>query len=631
MQNNRVAAPACACCTLSFARLLGAAEHEHAQWLNEIKTALKPPAQIVAAAKSTAQLFYGGTIYTLRNGEPNQVAALGVADGKVEAVGTVDQVKAALKGMTVEQIDLKGKTLLPGFIEPHMHILPSAMLLSWVQLGPFLEQCLRPGYSKEWIAEQLKQALEQTTSNEGVTWVLGAGVDPSLMEVWTDPDQAFLDSLSTTIPIFLLNASGHIGYANSAAMKIANIQADKGILTEEEISKILPYLPKPGVLAFLKNFQTLMQNAASLGITSVFDAGLGAAMGSIEVGLLKMLAHSPFTPVRMAAALFANEDKQLEQWLKLYKPPTDANSDERFSIKAIKLVSDGSNQGLTGYQSENYDCAHEHPLPGVSPRGLFNFEPPITFAQRLQRVIDHGWPVLVHANGDQAIAYVLAAYELALHDNQDEIVAQLGEQRSQNGIDKKGLRHRLEHASLLDDACLSTMSKLGISPSFLIGHVGYWGYVFQKTILGEQRAQLLDRCQSAQAAGLRISLHSDHFVSPLGPLRMMEQAITRVMEAAPVGSANVLNAQECLDRVSALRAVTYDAAWQCHLEQLVGSLEPGKLADMVILEQDPLSATITALRDIPVRETWLAGKRVYHSVTIDMTPSLDKRSESEMV
>lgn len=589
--------PGCACCTLS---MFSKNYQTQDSWTDEVQHLIKLDVNnLRSVAREAAFIFYNGTIYTMQNGVPSKVSALGVVSGKVHATGEFEQVKTAMGHLSnIQLIDLEGKTLLPGFIEPHMHILSSALLRSWTQLGPFDGQRLRPGYNRAWIAEQLRQSLTQH-SNGNPQWLVGAGVDPSLMEVWLDPDQDFLDSISETTPIFLLNASGHIGYANSMAMKIANIQADRGILTELEIATILPFLPKPSALSFLKNFQELMHSATALGITSLFDAGLGAALGTIEVTLLRALAHSPFTPVRIAAALFANEDWQLDQWLRLYKPTGNPGDDERFSIKALKLVSDGSNQGLTGYQRHDYCCAQAHPLPGVSPRGLFNFEPPVIFAQRLQKVIDLGWSVLVHANGNQAIDYVLAAYELALHN-------------STQGIELNRQRHRLEHASLLEDTHITTMAKLNISPSFLIGHVGYWGYTFQQTILGNERANMLDRCNSAQRAGLRCSLHSDHFVSPLGSLRLMEQAVTRVMESAPAKSEKILNPSECLDKENALRAITYDAAWQCHLDHLVGSLEPGKLADMVILQQDPLTPNVTALRDIVVHETWLAGKRVYH-------------------
>ena len=158
------------------------------------------------------------------------------------------------------------------------------------------------------------------------------------------------------------------------------------------------------------------------------------------------------------------------------------------------------------------------------------------------------------------------------------------------------------------------MQQMGVSPSFLIGHVGYWGYAFSQVIFG-QKAQMLDLCNSALAAGLRITLHSDNEVSPLGPLRMMEQSVTRIMEEYTT-SNEVLNAVECLTPEQALVAVTYDAAWQCYADRWVGSLNAGYYADFVILEEDPLSLTTQSsqymqMRNIPVLETWLGGVPVY--------------------
>lgn len=159
------------------------------------------------------------------------------------------------------------------------------------------------------------------------------------------------------------------------------------------------------------------------------------------------------------------------------------------------------------------------------------------------------------------------------------------------------------------------MYNMGISPSFLIGHVGYWGYAFSKVIFGNTKAQMLDLCGSALAAGMRITLHSDNEVSPLGPLRMMEQSITRIMEETTANGA-VLNPAECITPEQALVAVTYDAAWQCYADQWAGSLEEGYFADFVILEQDPLSLTTPTeqymkMRNIPVLETWLGGVPVH--------------------
>nr|WED68634.1 amidohydrolase family protein [Pectobacterium colocasium] len=154
--------------------------------------------------------------------------------------------------------------------------------------------------------------------------------------------------------------------------------------------------------------------------------------------------------------------------------------------------------------------------------------------------------------------------------------------------------------------------------------MGYWGWAFQQTILGEERADHLDRCQSALNHGMRITLHSDNGVTPLGPLRMMEQAISRVMEGAPQqATAAVLREQERISRFAALKAATYDAAWQCHADWWVGSLVAGKCADFVILADSPLTYDsadknnpVKDMRDIPVLETWKGGVKCIQALVI---------------
>ncbi|MBN3004150.1 amidohydrolase [Chromobacterium alkanivorans] len=601
--------PGCACCTLpSLSSQLD--ELQHHNWTESLASLIRTAAERAKLAlHQDAAIFHGGPIYTLQGGQPGRVEALGIVHGKVMSVGSLRQVETDMQAHPrAERIDLRGKTLLPGMIDPHMHILPSALYRNWINLCPFEGQTLRPGYNLGWIAGQLREQLPSHsghTLNGAQRWLTGFGVDPSLMTEWQEPDLDFLDSISSEVPIFLINASGHLGYANSAAVKLAGLDPkDKGVTTEADVGKVLTVIPGLAAPHILAKIQEILHDAAANGITTLFDAGLGAGLGPLEITLLRAFAQSPLAPVRIGAALYCNQDWMQEQWLQTYQLNHNKHDDDRFSVRALKLIADGSNQGLTGYQSQDYCCAGEHHVPGVSPRGLFNFEPPITFAAQLQRALNAGWPVLVHANGDQAVDYVLAGFELALYD-----------EHAKDGAPnpKLALRSRIEHCSLLSDASIATMARLKLSPSFLIGHVGYWGQVFKTTILGRERAQMLDRCQSALKAGLRISLHSDHFVSPLGTLRMMEQAVTRVMEADP--ERQPLNPAECLDRIAALRAVTLDAAWQCHMDHIVGSLEPGKLADLAILEQDPLDPAVPVgtLRDIRVHQTWLAGKPVYQN------------------
>ena len=203
---------------------------------------------------------------------------------------------------------------------------------------------------------------------------------------------------------------------------------------------------------------------------------------------------------------------------------------------------------------------------------------------------ESGWQVGVHANGDAAIDVVLDAYEAALR-----------------GAGGKRLRHRIEHCSVLHPEQIARMAKLGVSPSFLIGHVHFWGAAFRDSLLGQARADRLDPCRSALNGGLRISLHSDFNVTPIDPLRCIEHAVMRDMR----GGAGILNPNERITPLEAIRAMTLDAAWQCHIDDICGSIAVGKAADLVVLEKDPLTIPPDEIHAIRIHSTWLDGEKRY--------------------
>jgi predicted amidohydrolase YtcJ len=194
----------------------------------------------------------------------------------------------------------------------------------------------------------------------------------------------------------------------------------------------------------------------------------------------------------------------------------------------------------------------------------------------------------IHGNGDAAIDSILDAMDAA----------------AAAGTDVRALRVRIEHASILHDEQIARMQEHGIVPSFLINHVHYWGHVMRDQVFGPEKVQLLDRCASVERAGLNWIIHSDAPVSPLGPLHMIRVAVARDLWKEP---ATILAPDERVSVESAIRAQTINAAWAQHEEDELGSLEPGKLADFVILEEDPRVVEPTAISDIAVSETWMDG------------------------
>ncbi|APC18385.1 amidohydrolase [Pseudomonas frederiksbergensis] len=609
---------------------------------------------------SESIVFTGGVIYPLKDGNmDDRVEALGIHGGDVVASGSLADVQARMKakGIAYQTRLLEGKTLLPGLIEPHVHIVQTCAIQGWLDLGAIMElspedhaknrlnpdalkqdQRLRPCYDWNWLKGEIRKNIPEDSS----TWILGRMVDPALMpfkEVKGGLNQLTtfhcdlnetgdrvgnLDSIVTQNPLLMISASMHTIYLNTAACEAvynSNNEYSKELRTKystcqeyiedthgnlQEKAGMMPAIcsiPFKQGLDLLNIFRYIndyFEQASRRGVTLLYDA----MMDTFSKTVLKAydLKHHRNLRIGYVVPYDSKDSKKKADF------PVTREAARSFYQAGLKLISDGSNQGLTGYQAQEYCCYTEPPL------GNFNFcDPgdttptviPDAYQTTINDAVATGWPLMIHANGDQAIEFTLQAYETALGGC--------------SGLEK---RHRIEHCSLLTDSHIQTMKRLGVSPSFLIGHVGYWGYSFEKAIFKDKATRMLDLCQSALDHKLRISLHSDCSVTPLGPLRSMEQAVTRKMEGMRDNQGlfirdprqqPILNEAECLSRKQALKAITYDAAWQCHAEDWMGSLQDGHFADLVILEQDPLDERVpaTSIRDIKVCETWKGGRKVY--------------------
>jgi len=252
-------------------------------------------------------------------------------------------------------------------------------------------------------------------------------------------------------------------------------------------------------------------------------------------------------------------------------------------VAGWKIVTDGSNQGFTGRQREPYYTR--------DTVGIF-YVPPEELREAVLDRARRGWPLSLHGNGDAAI---------------DSILDAVGNAQAE-GVDVRALRCRIEHCSILHDDQIARMQSLGMVPSFLINHVHYWGHVMRDQVFGPEKVRLLDRCRSVEDADLNWVMHSDAPVSPLGTLHKIRVAVTRDLWKEP---GTILAPDERVSVEAAIRAVTRNAAWACHSEAEIGSLEPAKFADLVILESDPRKVEPVAISDIRVSETWMNGKRVF--------------------
>lgn len=443
------------------------------------------------------------------------------------------------------------------------------------------------------VLAALKAAVAKAPAGQTV---VGQLFDPSLLPGQPDLTAALLDQLSTEVPIVVMNASQHFFYVNSAAYAGVGITAATpnppggdygardgrltGIVAEAAamipFMKLLPSLT-PEVIA--QAITDIAAMAAKQGVTYVHEAATGAIAGVQEVDLLHRIFAQPGFPVRGSMSLWG---EKLGDFTKAGITP--GSGDDRLRSQTVKWVSDGSNQGYTGYLRENY--------LGRDTRGVANFTPEQLTAN-FAATVAAGWPIMCHANGDAAMDMVMASFAAAA--------------RLPSWDPAK--RHRTEHSSLLHDEHIAAMAGLGITPSFLMNHVRLWGRAMRDDILGPARADLLDRYASAVEAGLRASFHCDYSVSPIGPLNYIATAAARTM----ADGGEVLNPAERVTVAQALRGSTIDAAWMCHADSLVGSLEAGKAADFVLLGGDPLAheADPDAVREIPVVATYSEGGEVH--------------------
>jgi predicted amidohydrolase YtcJ len=516
--------------------------------------------------------------------------ALAIAGNKILAVGSRDDVLAAA-GRGAQTVDLAGRVVLPGFIEPHMHFALLAGLGNLADVGPFQ----RPTFGSA------LEALQEIASTAGPgEWVMARQFDPILLDPPRDLTTRDLDPIIPDRPVFVLNASGHIAYVNSKALKMAGITKDTDDPPGGELGRYDDGTPS-GVLYGQSAFMGIMlqnqaivdrmqsgfveagrevgDHAAALGITTLCDQATGGLAGPAELESYRAM----YDGGRMKARIRAYAYSEQPGWDEAGVKPFDG--DALMRVAGWKIVTDGSNQGFTGRQREPYYTR--------DTVGIFYVEPDALREAALDRG-RRGWPLSMHGNGDAAIDSILDAVEAA----------------QEGGVDVQALRCRIEHCSILHDEQIERMTALGMVPSFLINHVHYWGHVMRDQVFGPEKVQLLDRCRAVEDAGLNWVMHTDAPVSPLGSLQKIRVAVARDLWKEP---DTILAPDEKVSVESAIRAVTRNAAWACHSEQEIGSLEPGKLADLVVLEDDPRAVAPTAISDIGISETWMDGQRVYQA------------------
>jgi predicted amidohydrolase YtcJ len=514
--------------------------------------------------------------------------AMAVKGNRILATGSLEDVRAAA-GEDADIIDLEGRTVMPGLIDPHTHILIGALMdqaMDYVGITRFSTTDEILGYIRHLDSER--------PENE---WIVCRNYYPMLQAFEEPLGFSSLDRISSTRPIMVLNASGHIAYANRAAFQAAGIPEDvanpaggefvrdaNGNLTGEmrnqtTFSKVLGARPSGAGSAPADAVLKTCKRFASLGLTTVSELGLGGLLrGAGDWEVLKQAGATGRLSQRIRAyPMYVFDDAWDEAGL------SPGEGDDLVRIAGYKLIADGSNQGFTGLQREPYYTVDSTGIAYMAPEEL---------TALMRKRAAQGWQIAVHGNGDKAIDNILDAVE----------------QVASEGIDVKSLRIRIEHCSILHDEQIERMKAHGVSASFLIGHVHYWGVAMRDRIFGPDKSRLLDRCASCERAGVGYTIHSDFFVTDPNPLHMIEMAVTRQSWKEPDFA---LAPEECASREAAIRAMTSEAAWQLGSDHEIGSLEAGKFADYVILDGDPSSVPADEIKNIKVLETWMSGTQTF--------------------
>jgi len=531
-------------------------------------------------------LFHGGTLLTMA--EPAVAEAMLVVDGVITAVGDEEAVRAAA-GDDVERVDLGGATLMPGLIEPHTHPIATAML------GQSLDVS---GFTYTSRAEVMAALSEAASSFSLLEWVVAFGWDPVMVADLHPPTLAELDAISPERPLVVLTQMMHEAYANSVALAAAGITRDTpdprgGAFGKDEsgalngtlrevgaITRLADAMPKPptGVLDLLVDLQ--LSRYAQAGVTTL---GVLGPVGRVPdpLGMLRRLGARDQSVVRLV----------------VYALPDQLDEDDgperlhpRLSLRGVKFWMDGSPFAGGAAWAEPYeDTSLVRDRLGLPPGHMAelthaadDFE--ALFAAHHRR----GFQVAVHAQGERAIDRVLDAVAASLeaHPREDH-------------------RHRLEHGALITEAQLRRARRLGVTVSFFIDHLYFYGDRLEQ-LVGVERLGRYMPLRSALEAGHRISIHTDNPATPIAPWRAIRTAVTRT----PLRGTGVIAPDQTLTIEEALLAVTRDAAWQLGLEEEVGTLEVGKRADCVLLSHNPLRLETSRLTEIETLGTWIDGQPV---------------------
>ena len=545
----------------------------------------------VANDASTADTIYtDGHVITMNDANPS-AEALAVKDGRILAVGTSASVLKT-RGKETRVVKLNGKTLLPGFIDGHSHFINSLSVANQanVYAPPF-----GPGNTVEGIVSALKKLQSEQHIRPG-EFILAYGYDENALPPDHGLSAADLDPAFPDNPVLVGHVSLHGAVLNSVALKKFKItsetptpeggiilrkpgtQEPSGLLMETAFLPIFAALPKPTVEQSLVAIEKGQRIYAAAGVTTAQDGASHLA----DVEILKHGAAAGKLFIDVVAFPFITD---FDAVLGKYPASSFGRYDHGLKLGGIKVTTDGSPQGRTAFFTTPY--LNGGPGGEQDWKGEPTFPKPVLNTM-IKRVYDAGLPLIVHANGDAAIDIVLEAHAAALGD-------------------KRAGDHRtgIIHCQFVRPDQLDKIAAWNIIPSFYTEHTYFFGSTHVAN-RGMAQAEFISPLKTAVSKGIRFANHTDFNVAPIDQMFVLWTAVNRVTR-----EGTVLGANERVTPMEGLKALTIHPAYWYREESSKGSLEVGKLADLVILDRNPLTVDPMTIKDIHVVETIKEGRTIY--------------------
>lgn len=537
-------------------------------------------------------LYYNGNIITVNDAQPKAEAVL-VEDGFIKAVGTKEKLKAM--AVDAKQIDLAGKTMAPGFVDGHSHI-PQNGLFPKFDAPP-----VGTTDSLEKFIAQAKEYLEQNPV-KGDEWFVGMGYDNASFPDKKHPDRYDLDKVSAEVPIVMLHASGHVGVCNSKVLELLGVTKDTpnpeggviqkdpvtgeptGMMEELALSVFtMRRMPIPSAEFMMAGFIRSQEMYVSNGITTAQD-------GSFAKEFQPLLAYFQDNDMLKldiyGYPLIDSPNRDLMEGRK----SLEAKYDKHVKLAGVKLFLDGSPQAKTAWLTKPYYVVPEGEAEDYCAYPVYPDDDKV--CGFFKDCLTNGWQVLVHCNGDAAMDQFINQYERA---------------QKKTGI-ITDFRPVMVHCQTVREDQLDRMKEIGILPTFFHDHVLFWGDWHLDSVLGPERGRRISPLASAVKRGMTFTLHQDCPVIPSNMILSMHNAVNRKTK-----SGRDIGPEFAIEPMEALKAITIYGAYQCFEENEKGSIEPGKMADLVILDKSPLDVPKEEIKNIKVLQTIKEGRVVYEA------------------